>query len=106
MLCTCCAQDDLPDERQNVGCISGSSCSHQGCAHATAAVADETIPICEFIDDESAFLSSVLPSEHVRFTNKKGKEIAKKAKEQSLRDSHLQSLVVGLGNTTSAEPPR
>eukprot|EP00971_Amphidinium_carterae_P167283 3314759-Amphidinium_carterae.1 len=60
MLCTCCARDDLPDERQ------GSACSHQGCAHAAAAaaaVADETIPICEFIDDESAFLSSVLPSE-------------------------------------------
>eukprot|EP00971_Amphidinium_carterae_P120096 2379149-Amphidinium_carterae.1 len=105
MLCTCCARDNLPDERQDLGsgCVSGSSCSHQGCGHAAA---DETIPICEFIDDESAFLSDVLPSERIRFTNKKGKKIAKKAKEQSLRDSHLQSLVVGLGNTTSPEPPR
>eukprot|EP00971_Amphidinium_carterae_P179842 3567038-Amphidinium_carterae.1 len=85
MLCTCCAQEDLPDERQNLGSgVRGTSCSHQGCAHATAAVADETIPICEFIDDESAFLFSVLPSERVRFTSKKGKKIAKKAKEQSL----------------------
>eukprot|EP00971_Amphidinium_carterae_P180828 3587002-Amphidinium_carterae.1 len=65
MLCTCCARDDLPNEGQNLGsgCDSGSSCSHQGCGHAAAAIADETIPICAFIEDESVFLSSVLPSE-------------------------------------------
>eukprot|EP00971_Amphidinium_carterae_P181029 3591013-Amphidinium_carterae.1 len=84
--------------------------SHQGCGHAAAAIADDTFPICEFIEDESVFLSSVLAQcclQNVFVSpTRKARRFAKKTKEQSLRDAQLQSLTVGLGNTTTAEPPR
>eukprot|EP00971_Amphidinium_carterae_P083316 1649165-Amphidinium_carterae.1 len=96
MLCTCCARDDLPDDSAMKGKIWVR----------VAIVVRHVLTRDVVMQQQQLQTKRFQFVKRVRFTNKKGKKIAKKAKEQSLRDSHLQSLVVGLGNTTSAEPPR